>query len=203
MPAVDCVRSHANSGDIPGIHCGTATDHSGATHPHRIQARRPGRICALEPRRARNRDESHPACGPPNFIHLAAGVFATRRRQLPLNSSATGSDPRPVLTAETAAAQPENSQVHEWIVFTAWEQVQTTSPAAQPTSETTDQSSAPAAARKQDSVHRPAGRSHHRHPPDLQSSSRGLQIRSSRPAAHARRLVRDSTLNINFNPTER
>ncbi len=63
-----------------------------------------------------------------------------------LNSSATGSDPRPVLTAETAAAQPENSQVHEWIVFTAWEQVQTTSPAAQPTSETTDQSSAPAAA---------------------------------------------------------
>lgn len=63
----------------------------------------------------------------------------------PINRLVAQSAPRPVLTAESAAPQPENSQVREWIVFTAWEQVQTSSPAAQQTSENTDPSSAPAA----------------------------------------------------------
>jgi beta-lactamase regulating signal transducer with metallopeptidase domain len=63
----------------------------------------------------------------------------------PINRFVTESTSGRVLTAKSGAPQPENSQVREWIVFTAWEQVQTTSPAAQQTAEAADQSSAPAA----------------------------------------------------------
>jgi hypothetical protein len=90
-------------------------------------------------------------------VHHPASVSVLASSQpldhRPANQLTSGTSPDDVLIADTEAQRPESVQVREWIVFTAWEQLQTNSPAVQQASAVAHQSSTPAGSESKTQLH--------------------------------------------------